>query len=79
MCTLLHQRYGEFSVLLLQEYEKHFQGGIDKSDDKVIIIINSFGRYLFFTLLLLQSVITSKYRLGLCLLGEVSISEEAMF
>ena len=35
MCTLLHQRYAEFSVLLLQEFEKHFQGGIDKSEDKV--------------------------------------------
>ena len=38
--------------------------------------MNSFGRYLFLLLLLLQSVITSKYRLGLRLLGEVSISEE---
>ena len=34
-CTLLHQRYAEFSVLLLQEFEKHLQGGIDKSEDKV--------------------------------------------
>ena len=35
MCTLLHQQYAEFSVLLLQEFEKHFQGGIDKSEEKV--------------------------------------------
>lgn len=51
MCTLLHQRYAEFSPLLLQEFEKHFQGGIEKSEDK--------------------SAITSKYRLGLRLFGEL--------
>jgi len=32
MCTLLHQRYAYFSLLLLQEFGKHFQGGIDKCD-----------------------------------------------
>ncbi|XP_065910313.1 regulator of nonsense transcripts 2-like isoform X2 [Dysidea avara] len=52
MCTLIHQRYGDFSQLLLEEFDKHFQGGIDKSEDK--------------------SAITSKYRLGLRLLGELT-------
>lgn len=46
MCTLLHQRYAEFSTLLLKEFEKHFQGGIEKSEDKVVtqvVIVCSYS------------------------------------
>ena len=31
MCTLVHQQYADLSQHLLQEVDKQFQGGIDKS------------------------------------------------
>ena len=35
LCTLLHQRYAEFSSLLLEQLQKLYSSGIKKEEDKV--------------------------------------------
>ena len=35
LCTLLHQRYAEFSSLLLEQVQKLYSTGIKKEEDKV--------------------------------------------
>lgn len=35
LCTLLHQRYTEFSSLLLEQLQKLYSSGIKKEEDKV--------------------------------------------
>lgn len=39
LCTLLHQRYGEFSEMLLDKLQQFYQTPITKDDEKVCRIM----------------------------------------
>ena len=36
ICSLIVQRYNEFSVLLLQALQKQFEGSVPKGEEKVL-------------------------------------------